>query len=84
LELSHNGDNLPDHLNIAISELLSPMHSAWVGMNDQTVVLPAAAPARIGSVAIENDIQRLLPQGFGAAVIWFFLLSIHQRQYPAR
>lgn len=74
-QLSHNGDNLPDYLCIAISELISPMHSARVGMNDQTVVLQAAAPARIGSVALENDIQRLLPHGFGAAVIWFFASS---------
>ena len=46
LELSNNRDNLPDDLSIAISELISPMHSAGVGMNNQAVVLPAAAPAR--------------------------------------
>ena len=60
-EPSNNGDNLPNDLSIAISELLSPMNSTGIGVNDQAVVLPAAAPADIGSVTFENHVQRLLP-----------------------
>src|ERR1051325_972648 len=84
LEFSNYHDNLSNNLRIAISKLIAPVHSAWVGMNNQAVILPAAAPARIGSIALENDTQRLLPHWFRATVVWFFLLSIQQRQQGAR
>ena len=58
---SHYGDNLPNDIGIAISELLSSMYSAGIGVNDQAVVLTAAAPTDIGSVTFENDGQGLLP-----------------------
>ena len=45
-QLSHNGANLSYDLNISISKLISPMYSARVSVNNQAVVLPAAAPAR--------------------------------------
>ena len=57
---SHYGDNLPNDIGIAISELLSSMYSAGIGVNDQAVVLPAAASADIGSVTFEDDGQGLL------------------------
>ena len=60
------------------------MYSAWIGVNDQAVVLPAAAPADIGSVTFENDVQRLLPQRFGATVIRLLLLSIHDGEQRTR
>jgi len=83
LELSNDHDNLSNNLRIAISELISPMHSARVGMNNQAIVLPAAASAQVGPIPLENDVQRLLPHRFRAAVVWLFLLSIHQRQKRA-
>ena len=58
---SHYGDNLPNDFSIAASELISPMNSAWVGVNNQAIVLPATAPADVGSLTFENDVQGLLP-----------------------
>ena len=78
LELSNNRDNLSNDLGIAISKLISPMLSAWIGMNNEAVVLPAAAPAHVGSIAFENDVKRLLPDRFRAAVVGLFLLPIHE------
>ena len=80
---SHEADDLSHHLRIAISELISPMYSARVGMNNQTVVLPAAAPAQVRPISLEDNVKRLLPQRFRPAVVWLFLLSIHQRQKRA-
>ena len=60
-ESSDNCDNLPNYLGIAIPELISPVDSARIRVNDQTAVLAAAAPAQVGPVTFENDIQRLLP-----------------------
>jgi hypothetical protein len=84
LELSNNHDNLSNDLRIAISELVSPMYSAGVGMNYQAVVLPAAASARIASVALENDVQRLLPHLFRAAVVWRVSFSHDNKQNTPR
>ncbi|HWO34589.1 MAG TPA: hypothetical protein VNO32_37835 [Candidatus Acidoferrum sp.] len=53
-EPSHYGDNLPNHLSIAISELLPSMNSTGIEVNHQAVVLPAAAPADVGSVTFKN------------------------------
>jgi hypothetical protein len=50
---SHYGDNLPNDLSIAISELLSSMNSTGIEVN-QAVVLRAAAPADLGSVTFKN------------------------------
>jgi hypothetical protein len=60
-QLSHDRDDLPNDLDIVISKLLSPMNSAGIRVNYQTVVLAAAASTEIASVTFENDIQRLLP-----------------------
>src|SRR5581483_5524494 len=81
---SHNHDNLPNYLSIAISELFSSMNPAWIGVNHQAAILPAAAPAQIGSVTFENDVQRLLPQRFRAAVVELLLLSVHYGNQPTR
>ena len=78
LELSNDHDNLSNDLRIAISELISPMYSARIGMNNETVVLPAAAPAQVGPIPLENDVQWLLPHRFRAAIVWLFLLPIHE------
>lgn len=82
-ELSSDGDDLSNDLRIAISEVFLLMHSSWVGMNHQAVVLPAATPAQIRSFTLENDVQRLLPHRFRPAIVWLFLLSIHKREHPA-
>ena len=58
---SHYRENLANHLGIAIPELISSVDSARIRVNHQTAVLPAAAPAQVGSVTFENDVQRLLP-----------------------
>ena len=84
LELSNDHGNLSNDLRIAISELISPMYSAWISMNNETVVLPAAAPAHVSPITLENDVQRLLPHRFRPAVVWLFLLPIHKNEYPAR
>ena len=44
----------PNDLSIAISELLSSMNSTGIEVNQQAVVLPAAAPADVGSVTFKN------------------------------
>jgi len=75
LELSNNHGNLSNDLRIAIPELISPMYSAGVGVNYQAVVLPAAAPAQVGPISLEDDIQRLLPHRFRPAIVWLFLLA---------
>lgn len=58
---SHYRENLANYLSIAIPELISPVDSARIRVNHQTAVLPAAAPAQVGPITFENDVQRLLP-----------------------
>jgi hypothetical protein len=60
-KLASNCRNFPNDLSVSVSELLSLMNSVGIGVNDQAVVLSAAAAKQVGSVTLEDDVQRLLP-----------------------
>jgi hypothetical protein len=76
--------NLPNNLSIPASKFLPFVNSSSIAVNDQAVVLLAAASALVGSIALQDDVQRLLPQWFRGTVIRFFLLSVHDRNNCSR
>jgi hypothetical protein len=59
-ELASNCHNFSNDLSVSISELLSLMNPAGIGVNEQAVV-PSATATQVGSVTFENHVQRLLP-----------------------
>ena len=69
--------NLPNDLCVRASEFLPFVNSSSIGVNNQAVVLLAAASAEIGSVALQDDVQRLLPQRFRSTVVRLLPVPVH-------
>ena len=77
LQLAQERDDFSHNLPVrAIAQMDGPLEAVCKRMNDELVVFEAATGAKVGTIAEEDEMERLFPERFPWRECGFFGLAM--------